>query len=53
MNQHRLPSVPKRAYLAPESEEVFISMTGLLCVSGEDTESYSQSSNSYGDADFE
>ena len=53
MNPQCLQSAPRRAYLAPESEEFFISMAGLLCVSGHDTESYGQGSNSYGDTDFD
>lgn len=42
----------KQQYLAPESEVIRLESPGPLCLSGQDTEKYYTSGNSYDDDDF-
>ena len=51
INQNTIPRM-KQQYLAPESEVIRLESPGPLCLSGQDTEKYYTSGNSYDDDDF-
>ena len=42
----------KQLYLAPEIDVIRLESPGPLCLSGQDTEKYYTSGNSYNDDDF-
>ena len=53
MNQHSFQPARKRVYLAPASEEISLTMHGILCISGRGTESFGTVTNRYGEDDFD
>ena len=51
INQNTIQQM-KQQYLAPEIDVIRLESPGPLCLSGQDTEKYYTSGNSYNDDDF-